>query len=96
MERVVAHWEAIRDQDRPDLAARRRERRGVRVKSRYDGMTVIEIVVPSEDADRFINTLDAYVDRHRSVQLNAPPRRPRPIRWPGAPRPSAAPTRWST
>ena len=64
LERAARHYEALRDQERgvEDYLARF-ERRALRTSRTYDGMTVIEVVLPAEEGEELIVHLRAAVEK---------------------------------
>jgi hypothetical protein len=63
LERAVRRYEQLREQERGvDDYLRRYDRRATRASRTYDGMMVIEQVLPIEEGEEYIALLDAAVD----------------------------------
>jgi hypothetical protein len=60
LERAARHYEKLRDQERePDDYLRRFDRRHVGASRTYDGMMVLEVVVPIEEGEEVLAHLEA-------------------------------------
>ncbi|MDQ4133889.1 MAG: HNH endonuclease [Actinomycetota bacterium] len=62
LDRVVRHWQHLRDQERGvDDYLRRWDRRWLRAHRTYDGMVVAELTLPLEEGEEVLRLLDAAV-----------------------------------
>jgi uncharacterized protein DUF222 len=76
LERVVRRYEQLKEQERGvDDYLRRYERRGTYVSRTYDGMMVIEKVLPIEEGEEYLAHLDASVDECSREQSSTAQRR---------------------
>ena len=63
LDRAVRHWETLRDQERGvDDYLRRYDRRSLHASRTYDGMMVIEAVLPVEEGEEALRLIDGAVD----------------------------------
>ena len=63
LDRAVRHWADLRDQERGvDDYLRRFDRRAVHASRTYDGMVVLEVVLPQEEGEEALALLDGAVD----------------------------------
>ena len=68
LDRVVAEWAALREQEQsPDKWMRKWERRGLRHHRRYDGLGMIEIVADIEHTERLVAAVDAYLRKTKAA-----------------------------
>jgi len=59
LDRAVRHWQNLADQERGvDDYLRRYERRGLRAARTYDGMMMVEVVLPLEEGEEALSLLD--------------------------------------
>ena len=63
LDKVARHYELIEEQERPVDALARWERRGLYRRGRADQMTVVEAVLPVEQAQRLLNSVDGIVEK---------------------------------
>ncbi|HEX2274013.1 MAG TPA: DUF222 domain-containing protein [Acidimicrobiales bacterium] len=62
LDRAVRHWQHLQDQDRGvEDYLRRWDRRWLRASRTYDGMVVMEMVLPLEEGEEVLRLLDAAV-----------------------------------
>ena len=66
---VVEHYKKLLDQDRPPKD--RPDRQGVRCIRRFDGLSVLELILPTDAEARVLAILDAEVSRRRAATNTA-------------------------
>lgn len=82
VERAVRHCQTLADQEKGvDDYLRRWERRGVAASRTYDGMMVLEVVLPVEEGEEVLavlqgTTADNHLDNHLNKPLDKPVDKP--------------------